>query len=72
MNVNYVRSLRSYKNLTQAEMAKILNLSITSYNKKETNKVPFTLDEVKTLSEYFGVAIENFFKDEVFNLNTGS
>lgn len=66
MNIDFIRSLRSYKRLTQSEMAKILNLSIVSYNKKENGKVPFTLEEIKILSEYFKVPIESFFKDEVF------
>lgn len=70
MNINYIRSLRSYKKLTQSEMAKILNISIVSYNKKENGRVPFTLDEIKILSEFFNVPIENFFKDEVFKANT--
>ncbi len=70
MNIDFIRSLRSYKKLTQSEMAKILNLSIVSYNKKENGKVPFTLEEVKKMSEYFNVPIENFFKEKVFKTNT--
>lgn len=70
MNTDFIRSLRSYKKLTQSEMAKILNISVVSYNKKENGKVPFTLKEIKTLSEYFKVPIENFFKDEVFKQDT--
>lgn len=70
MNIDFIRSLRSYKKLTQSEMAKILNLSVVSYNKKENGKVAFTLEEIKTLSEYFKVPIEIFFKEEVFELNT--
>jgi len=66
MNIDFIRSLRSYKRLTQSEMAKILNLSASSYNKKENGKVAFTLEEIKILSEYFKVPIESFFKDEVF------
>jgi len=66
MNIDFIRSLRSYKRLTQSEMAKILNLSAASYNKKENGKAAFTLEEIKILSEYFKVPIESFFKDEVF------
>ena len=66
MNIDFIRSLRSYKRLTQSEMAKILNLSAASYIKKENGKVAFTLEEIKILSEYFKVPIESFFKDEVF------
>lgn len=66
MNIDFIRSLRSYKRLTQSEMAKILNLSVASYNKKENGKAAFTLEEIKILSEYFKVPIESFFKDEVF------
>lgn len=70
MNIDFIRSLRSYAKLTQTQMAKILNISTTSYNKKENGKVPFALEEIKTLSEYFNVPIENFFKEKVFKTNT--
>lgn len=66
----YIKGLRNFKGLTQTEMAKTMGLSLTSYNKKENGKVPFTLEEVKFLSDFYNVPVENFFNDEVFKVNT--
>ncbi|NLY46818.1 MAG: helix-turn-helix transcriptional regulator [Tissierella sp.] len=70
MSTSYTKGLRAFNGLTQQELAEILGISLTSYNKKETGKVPFTVDELKKLSEHFNVPIENFFNDEVFKTNT--
>jgi transcriptional regulator with XRE-family HTH domain len=70
MPTSYTKGLRAFHDLTQLELADILGISLTSYNKKETGKVPFTVEELKKLSEYFDVPIENFFNDEVFKTNT--
>lgn len=61
----YLKSLRALKNLNQTEMAELMGLSIVSYNKKENGKVPFTVEEVKFMSEYFNEPIKNFFKNDV-------
>lgn len=68
--IKYVKSLRAYHGLSQTEMAEILGLSLVSYNKRETGKIPFTVDELQTMSEYFKVPVENFFKHEVVNSQT--
>lgn len=72
MSNRYVKSLRAFHNINQSALAETMGLSPVSYNKKETGKVPFTVEEVKFLSEYFKVPIENFFKDEVFNMQTNN
>jgi transcriptional regulator with XRE-family HTH domain len=65
MNFRYLKSLRVLKGLTQKNIAQLLNISIQSYNKKENGKVPFTANELKILSDFFDVPMENFFKDNV-------
>ena len=66
----YIKSLRAFNDLSQTDVAKKLNISLQSYNRKEKGKVPFTVEEVKILSIYFKVPIENFFKHEVVNMKT--
>lgn len=70
MLIRYIKSLRALKGLSQIEMAKAMSLSVVSYNKKENGKVPFTIDEVKFMSTFFNVPIENFFNEEVHEMNT--
>ncbi|WP_069649668.1 helix-turn-helix transcriptional regulator [Caloranaerobacter ferrireducens] len=65
MNFRYLKSLRVLEGFTQEQIAQLLNISVQSYNKKENGKVPFTANELKTLADFFGVAMENFFKDNV-------
>ena len=72
MNFKYLKSLRVLEGLTQEQIANLLGISIQSYNKKENGKVSFVDHELKTLSDYFGVSIDNFFKDSVVNKTTKS
>lgn len=65
ININYIKGLRAMKGKTQSEIAEILNLSLQSYNKKETGKVAFTTMEISTLSSYYEVAVSNFFNINV-------
>ena len=66
----YLKSLRALKDVNQTEMSEILGLSLVSYNKKENSKVPFTVEEVKLMSEFFNEPIENFFINEVVKMQT--
>lgn len=62
---NYLKGLRAMQGKNQSDIAKILNISLQSYHKKENGKVPFKANELKTLSDYFNVPIENFFNKNV-------
>lgn len=42
---NNIKAERVRKGLTQAELAKKLGLSVTSYNQKELGHIQFRLDE---------------------------
>lgn len=61
MNIEKVRQLRMDHKKTQLEIAQILGLKTASaYNKKEKGNVPFTLEDVRKLSDYYGVDIDEF------------
>ena len=65
ININYIKGLRAMNGDNQSVVAKALNLSLQSYNKKENGKVPYTVIELNLLSEYFEVPIANFFNQDV-------
>jgi len=54
-------SVRRYKDITQQEMAKLLNLSVNGYSKKERGVNEFTLNEMFIISSEFGRQIEDIF-----------
>lgn len=56
--MNRLRELREDRDLTQKEMAKILNMSQTGYSKyeMETNDIP--TDVLKKLALYYGTSID--------------
>lgn len=66
-----LKAHRAMKGYNQNDMAKILRISVTSYNKKENGRIEFTLNEAKILADYFGVSIEGlFFSDKVPEIGT--
>lgn len=58
---NKLKSLRALKGLDQKNIAKILNISVTSYSLKENGKKPFTLQEAKLLADLFNKTIDEIF-----------
>ncbi len=55
MNNGILKTLRVERGKTQIEIARLLGLKTASaYSKKESGKVPLSLEEVKILSEYYG------------------
>lgn len=62
---------RTMNGVNQGELAKLLEITLSTYSKKETGKAVFTLVEAKKLSEYFNTNIEElFFNSEVNFKNT--
>lgn len=58
-----LKSVRVYKGYTQEETAKILGVTSATYNRKETGKISFKLEECKKLSEVFGVSLDELFSE---------
>lgn len=68
---NKLVAYRKLHDLTQEDVAKMLNMSNVSYSFKETGKQCFRLLEAKTLADYFGTSIEDlFFNTKVNNKMT--
>lgn len=61
MKQTELASVRRYKNITQQEMANLLNLSVNGYSKKERGVNEFTLNEMFIISSEFGRQIEEIF-----------
>lgn len=57
-------SERKKKDLTQTEISKLLNLSITQYGKKERGKVDFTNSEIQKMKVILKLTPERI--DEIF------
>lgn len=67
--MNILKGLRKKDNLRQADMAELLNITVPAYNQKENNKRPFTINECKIISDFFGEPIEAIFFDNGVNKN---
>jgi transcriptional regulator with XRE-family HTH domain len=65
MNVNKLKGLMAENDITQQEIAKLLNISPTGLNKKLTGKSEFKASEIKILADFFKVSTDIFFKDNV-------
>lgn len=62
MNVNYeLKALRARKNISQQEMANLLRMTVSTYNRKENGVRNFTIDEAKLLAGFFKTSIEQIF-----------
>lgn len=60
MQWNLIR-LRKESNLSQRQMAELLNISENSYGMKERGNKQFTSDEMFSLSKYFGKPLDQIF-----------
>lgn len=58
---NKLKSLRYKYNLSQRRVAQLLNITVSSYSRKENGQRSFTLDEAYKLAIYFHTTIENIF-----------
>ncbi|WP_427340179.1 helix-turn-helix transcriptional regulator [Caloranaerobacter sp. DY30410] len=66
-----LKSLRVNYNITQDDMAQLLNISVQTYNKKENGKSEFTQSEINKILSLFDVKYEEiFFNENVRNTRT--
>lgn len=56
-----LKAYQVIKSVDQEEMAKILGITTRTYQNKINGITPFTLDEAKTISDFFGKSIEQIF-----------
>lgn len=63
-----LKILRAKNNLSQENVANVLNITKSTYNRKENGIADFTLSEIKTLSELFNTSpTDIFFTENVAN-----
>ncbi len=56
--MNRIRDLREDKDLTQHEIAKILNISQQQYSRYENELCEMTYDQLITLAKYYHTSID--------------
>lgn len=64
-----LKSLRAAHDITQKEMAKLINVSVPTYNRKELGVRPFTLEESLKISKFFEKSVEEIFFNSQVNTN---
>lgn len=64
-----LKGLRAQNNLTQQDMANLINTSIQTYNRKELGKREFTLTEAKKIADYFSKSVDEIFFRKKVNTN---
>ncbi|MDZ5757106.1 helix-turn-helix transcriptional regulator [Carnobacterium maltaromaticum] len=57
MYVN-IRSIREDSDITQQEMAKLLNVSQNTYSQYETGKIEWTASSLIKIADYFDVSVD--------------
>lgn len=67
MNIK-LRAKRVEKMMTQSDLAKKINISLSSYSQKELGNIDFTLSEIQDLMYYLDCEFNDiFFKKDVAN-----
>ncbi|APH24814.1 helix-turn-helix domain-containing protein [Clostridium botulinum] len=64
-----LKGLRAQNNLTQQDMAELIDTSIQTYNRKELGKREFNLTEAKKIADYFKKSVDEIFFTETVNTN---
>lgn len=62
-----LKAYRQLRGINQAVLAELTGVGLNTYNFKENGKKSFTLEEAKTISDYFGVTIDEIFFDNTVN-----
>ena len=53
-----IKALREDRDLTQAQIAKVINVGQSYYSKQERNEKPFQVEQIATLCEFYGVSAD--------------
>lgn len=61
-----IRLLRDKHEMKQQDLIELLGLKTESaYSKKENGSVPFSVDEIEKLADYFGVTLDQLVKQDL-------
>jgi len=58
MKYNNIRNIREDNDLTQSQMADILNVSQNTYSQYETGKIEWTGSSLIKIADYFNVSVD--------------
>lgn len=61
MNRYSLKELRARKNMTQAEVAEAIGITVQTYNAWEKDISNVAIGKVNTLAEFFGVTVGEIF-----------
>lgn len=62
MGINYkLKLLRSKNDISQKQIADMLNMTVSAYNRKERGTRSFTISEAGKLAKFFNTTIEEIF-----------
>ncbi len=61
MDCRRFKGYMAMNNIKQTEIAELLDISIQSVNKKVNGKEDFTLPQIRTLCQHFGISADDFF-----------
>lgn len=57
--------MRVKNNIKQKTMAKILNMTVAAYSRKENGQRSFTIDEAARIAKFFKTSIEGVFFNDI-------
>lgn len=58
MRYNNIRNIREDNDITQTQMAEVLNVSQNTYSQYETGKIEWTASSLIKVADYFNVSID--------------
>lgn len=58
MKYKNIRSIREDNDVTQQQMAKLLNISQNTYSQYETGKIEWTASTLIKIANYFNVSVD--------------
>ena len=62
MTVNYeLKALRAKNNISQKKMANELNITVSTYNRKENGLRSFLVEEAREIATFFNKGIDEIF-----------
>ena len=62
MTVNYeLKALRAKNNISQKKMANALNITVSTYNRKENGLRSFLVEEAREIATFFNKGIDEIF-----------
>ncbi|MCF8002521.1 MAG: helix-turn-helix domain-containing protein [Halanaerobiales bacterium] len=68
IKLNKLKGLIAQNDMTQRDIASLINVAPNTLSRKMNGKTPFTLPEAKIIADFFGITIDElFFYHEVPN-----